>query len=285
MGAIIFCVALYGAFWWIAEPAKTHNYRSDRPLVYAHQGGNGQWPDNTLYAFERAAALGVDVLEMDVHGTADGEIVVLHDATVNRTTNGKGVIKEMFLEDIQALDAGHHWRSKPDSEEFPFRGQGIRIPTLAEVFLAFPNMQMNVEIKQTNPSIVPAVCNLIQQHRRADKTLVASFNTDTIESFREACPDVATGASWREVFGFYILHRAYLGNLYSPTASAIQIPEYSGRRRVITPEFVRAAHARNLAVVVWTVNKPDTMRRMVALGVDGIITDYPEQLLEILNTE
>ena len=162
-----------------------------RPLVIAHQGGEELWPSNTMYAFDRAAALGVDMLEMDLHVTADGALVLMHDETVDRTTDGTGRLEDMTLAQVKALDAGYYW-TDDDGQTFPFRGQGITVATLEELFQAFPDMPMNIEIKLVeNVPIVEPFCQLIRQHGKQDQILVASFHDDAMAQFRAACPEVA----------------------------------------------------------------------------------------------
>ena len=126
-------------------------------MVIAHQGGEWLRPSNTLVAFDHAVELGVDVLEMDIHQTQDGVIVLMHDATVDRTTDGSGAIKEMSFAEIRELDAGYYW-TDDDGATYPYRGQGIQVPTLEELFQRYPDMRMNIEIKQETPSMVRPFC-------------------------------------------------------------------------------------------------------------------------------
>jgi len=253
-----------------------------RPLVMAHQGGEELWPSNTMYAFERAAALGVDVLEMDLHVTADGALVLIHDETVDRTTDGTGVVEQMTLAQVKALDAGHYW-TDDEGQTYPFRGQGITVATLEEVFDAFPDIPMNIEIKLVeNVPVVEPFCQMIRQYGKQDQILVASFHEDAMSEFRAACPEVATSASQNEVINFFARHFVGLAASYSPPAQAVQVPEYRSGIHILTPRFVADAHSRGMDVHVWTVNEAEDMQRMIDLGVDGIITDRPDILLELL---
>jgi glycerophosphoryl diester phosphodiesterase len=192
-----------------------------------------------------------------------------------------GPVLQYSLEELKSLDAAYHW-SPDDGQTYPHRGQGIVIPTLEEVLAAFPDMQMNIEIKQSDPSIVLPVCDLIREYRAAERVLVASFDSDTIKAFRENCPEVASTAAESEVRLLYGLSVVYFGGLYRPPAEAVQVPEYSGEIHVVTQRFVDAAHRLGMDVHVWTVNEADDMQRMLDLGVDGIITDAPDLLLNIL---
>jgi glycerophosphoryl diester phosphodiesterase len=277
-------IIVFAVLALLARPAAQHTFfaRFDHhPLVMAHRGGKGLWPENTLYAFERAVAAGVDVLEMDLHSTADGALVVVHDSTVDRTTDGSGPVHSLTLEELKALDAGYRW-SSDDGQTFPYRGQGITVPTLEEVFAAFPATPMNIEIKQTEPSLAVSFCTLIRDYDMAGWVLVASFDDKTIQEFRRECPDVATSTGENEVIALFALSRVFLEAALRPRAKAVQVPEYRSGLHVLTPRFVNAAHGRHLQVHAWTINDPDDMRRLVALGVDGIITDYPERLMEVL---
>ena len=276
--------AAYAIAALLARPAAEYPFFAQfeqRPLVMAHRGGRALWPENTLYAFERAVEMGVDVLEMDVHTTADGVPVVMHDDTADRTTNGSGPIQSFTLEELRGLDAGHTW-SSDDGQTFPYRGQGITVPTVEEVFAAFPDVPLNIEIKQEEPSMVASFCQLIRDHDLVDQVLVASFHEETIDEFRATCPEVATSTGTSETVALFVLSRLFLESTYGAPAEAAQVPEYRSGLHVLAPRFIDAAHNRNLEVHAWTINDEDDMQRMISLGVDGIITDYPDRLLELL---
>ncbi len=250
--------------------------------VIAHQGGNHIRPDNTLEAFRHAVELGVDALEMDVHATSDGALVVIHDETVDRTTNGSGRVSDLSLEEIQSLDAAYHWPHHMETDERPYRGRGITIPTLEEVLREFPDMPMTIEIKQAAPPIVTPFGELLQQYDREQNTVVASFHPEVIREFRDQFPAFATSGVQPEILTFYILKTLFMGWVYGPPMEAFQVPERFGSLRVITPRFVSSAQRRGLDVHVWTVNDRESMERILSRGVDGIITDRPDLLLDIL---
>lgn len=252
-----------------------------RQLAIAHRGGAGLWPENTLYAFERASALGVDVIETDVRATADGELVLFHDDGVGRTTDGTGRVGSFTLAELKRLDAG--FRFSPDGgRSFPHRGAGFTVPTLQEVFKALPQMRFNIEPKQSAPSLAAPLCRTIREQGMADRVLVASFSGSMLEEFRRECPEVATSAATGEVASFLSLHNAGLSHSYSPAMQALQVPEYAAGLRVLSRGFVESARGRNLRVHAWTVNSEADMRRLVEMGVDGIMTDYPDRLLKVL---
>ena len=254
---------------------------NSRPLVFAHRGGGGLIPENTLEAFVYSARMGVDVLELDIHSTSDGTLVVHHDAAVDRMTDGRGRVNELTLEAVKKLDAGYLF-SLDGGQTFPFRGKGVTVPTLREIFDALPEMTFNIEPKQHVPSIIVPLCALIRERKMVDKTIVGSFNQTTIDDFRRECPEVATSASPSEVSRFLALSKAGLGDSYSPPMQALQVPENLGNLQVVSKEFVETAHRRNLKVHVWTINETADMQRLIELGVDGIMTDYPDRLLALL---
>lgn len=249
-------------------------------MCRAHRGGAGQWPGETLYAYEQAAKLGVDVLEMDVHSTSDGELVLMHNSTVDETTDGTGPIRRFTLRELKKLDVGYRWTSD-GGRSFRYRGKGIMVATLKEVFEAFPQARMNIEIKQSQPSLIEPFCKMIHDHGMANKVLVASFWDGVMKEFRRQCPGVATSASTPELLQYVVRNNALVGDSYRPNTDALQVKDKVPLSK-LDREFVEKAHRRNLVVHAWTVNNIDAMERLVADGVDGIITDYPGLLLALL---
>ncbi|HSK70727.1 MAG TPA: glycerophosphodiester phosphodiesterase [Pyrinomonadaceae bacterium] len=277
---------IYGSLAWSeGEPAAERAFfrqEISRPLVIAHRGGAGLYPENTLHAFKGSSDLGVDVIELDVRGTADGTLVVIHDATVDRTTNGSGRISEMTLEAVKKLNAGY--RFSPDGgKTFPFRESGVTVPTLPEVFAALPDARFNIEIKQETPSLVKPVCGLIRERKMSEKVVVASFRQSVLDDFRRECSEVATSAGPSEVSQFLAMYKTGLGASYSPAMQALQVPEYLTGLQVISKEFVENAQRLNLKVHVWTINETTDMQRLLGMGVHGIMTDYPDRLLNLLD--
>lgn len=267
------------------QPRPPQPYlQGDRPLVLAHRGGADLAPENTMAAFQNAVDLGVDILELDVHTTADGTVVVIHDESVDRTTDGTGAVHDSTLADLRQLDAGYDF-SPDNGQTFPFRGQGIGIPTLEEVFAAFPDMRINVEIKQSDPPIEAAVLEVIERAGAQQRVLVGSEYDDVMARFRSLAPDIATSAATNEVRNFYLAQLLRVSAIYRPLADAFQVPEYSGSTHVVTPSFVDAAHHHGVKVHVWTVNDAETMQRLLDIGVDGIITDRPDVALEVVGAQ
>jgi glycerophosphoryl diester phosphodiesterase len=255
-------------------------FDAPRPMVIAHQGGDGLRPSNTLLAFQHAVDLGVDVLEMDVHQTRDGALVVIHDATADRTTNGSGALADMTLAEVKALDAAYHWPY--EGEERPYRGRGVSIPTLAEVVSRYPRLRFNVEIKPASAETGRAVCAELQRLDVADRVLVASFHPAAIDAFRGACPSVPTSGDESEVRWFYFQYRLGLAQFARPSVQALQVPRSIGDYDLTQPAFIAAANARGLNLDYWTINDPEDMRTLVERGAAGIITDRPDLLLEVL---
>lgn len=278
LGLAITLAAIFGILRVRAQKAADHPFFAEKKFqVIAHRGGRSLGPENTIYTFRRAIELGVDVLEMDVRTTGDNRLVVIHDATVDRTTGGRGAVADMSLSQIKSLDAGFRW-SKDNGNSQPLRAGAIRVPTLLEVFQTFPRFRMNIEIKDPRPAVAASLCRLIQKEHMTPYAMVACFDSKVLDRFREQCPQVATSAGFSEAVRFFSLQRFRLHSIYSPSALALQVPERYGRLRVVDRQFVDAAHSRNMRVHVWTVNDTEDMRRLVRLGVDGIMTDFPRRL-------
>jgi glycerophosphoryl diester phosphodiesterase len=257
---------------------------SRRPLVIAHRGGAALWPENTLYAFTQARDLGVDVLEMDVQITADGVLVVMHDGTLDRTTDGTGAVNRLTLAEVKKLDAAFRF-STDGGRSFPLRGRGISVPTLQEVFKALPGMRLNIEPKQAQPSIVKPLCRMIREGDMTKKVTVGSFNAQVLQEFRSECPEVATSASPAEVSAFLAMKEGEPETARNLAAQALQVPEQIGGRRILTREFIQAAHRRKLQVHAWTINDEESMKRLIDLDIDGIMTDYPDRLIKLLKSK
>jgi glycerophosphoryl diester phosphodiesterase len=245
----------------------------DRPDVIAHRGGAGEWPAETMFAFRHAVDRRVDVLEFDVRRTADDAIVLMHNPTVDETTDGKGFVRHKTLKELKELNAAARWVNLESQQ----------IPTLNEVFALlqeFPTIRSIIEIKDRDIWLANAVGQLIVQEHIEDRVLVASGWDSVLMAFRRDYPRVATSASLLEIFAFKTKLNLVAGN-YLPNTDAIQ---WSSRFLVpmITSAFVQRARTLDLIVHPWTVNTRREMKRMIKLGVDGIITDHPTALLQIL---
>jgi glycerophosphoryl diester phosphodiesterase len=256
----------------------------EKPIVFGHRGASGEAPENTLVAFARALAEGAAILETDVHVTRDGEVVIAHDPDVSRTTDGAGRIADLTRAELARLDAGH--RFSPDAgATHPYRGRGIRIPTLREAFEALPGARLNIEIKANDPRLISGVVRLVAEHGRAERTLLAAAEDETLAAVRAelARQGVATalGASIGDVLGYV---RAALGQGEPPEAPmALQIPPSFAGQPLVTPELIAFAHARDVQVHVWTVNEEPEMKRLLDLGVDGVMSDFPGRLRAVVD--
>lgn len=266
-----------------------------RVLNYAHQGGAREGPSSTLHAMRGAVGAGAHALELDVHATADRHLVVCHDATVDRTTDGSGAIAELTLAEVQALDNAYWWvpgevvdHAAP-AGAYPLRGRApadpeLRIPTLREVLEAFPGTYLNLDIKQTAPAVEPyeaLVAELLASFGRTDDVIVASFHGEATAAFSALAPHVSTAAGMAATAAFYLAVRQ--GEEPPPTPHhALQVPPAYEGTTVVDEQFVAAAHGHGLAVHIWTVDEADEMERLVALGVDGVMTDRPSVLQEVL---
>ena len=244
----------------------------------AHRGGSRLAPENTIEAFRGAVEdWAADVLEMDVRLTSDGRVVVIHDATLDRTTDGTGAVARTPWPELRELDAGYHFVDL-DGER-SFRGKGVRVPLFEEVLDAFPKTRLNVESKA--PEAAGPLVDLIESRGARHRVLVAAEYEPTRRDARGYRGP--WGASRSHVAPFWLLFRVPLAWRWAvPRADAFQVPETTGPLRVVTPAFVAAAHRANIPVHVWTVDDPDDMRRLLDWGVDGIQTDRPDVLARVL---
>lgn len=264
-----------------AQPAAVLSSFANQPLVIAHRGGKGLWPENSLFAFQRASALGVDMLEMDLHLSSDGELVVIHDSTLERTTDGEGPVAALSLAQLQALDAGYRWSADGD-QSYPYRGQGIRIPSFAEVLEGFPDTPKVIEIKVADVGMEALLCDALEAHQQRDLVIVGSFYDRSLQLFREQCPGVATSAGPGSVRMLVALNWTGLASLLSPSYQVLQIPERHNGMHIASPRLLQNAQARGLNVQLWTINEQADMRRLLDLGAHALITDYPDRALQVL---
>jgi glycerophosphoryl diester phosphodiesterase len=275
-----------------------------RTMNIAHQGGENEAPSNTMYAYERSLRLGSDMLEVDIHTTADDQLVVLHDATVDRTTNGTGRVYDKTLEEVQALDAAHNLvpgegtQSGREPAEYPYRGvrtgdrkpprgfspDDFRIPTLDEVMRAYPDVPINIEIKGASDADAEsyhrnadALAAYLNQLGRSEGVMVASFHDDALLRFHEQAPQIDLAPGIAGVAGYKLS-----GTPPPEGTKAFQVPiEFEGIS-VTDEEFVQRAHSDGYGVHVWTINDPAEMNMLLDWGVDGIMTAEPIRLEEVL---
>lgn len=242
-----------------------------RPII-AHRGASGRAPENTLQAFELAIVGGADALELDVRLSRDGAPVVIHDATLDRTTDRSGPVRAQTLADLRAADAGYRF-TIDGGRTFPFRGTGVRIPTLGEVLWAFPQVPVLVEVKE--PEVQAAVQRVLLSEGAAERCVVASERPEALELFRE--PPFVCAASGPEISALY---RTALLRLPKPHVSyrLLSVPEKHRMLTVPTARFVATARQLGCPVHVWTVNDSATARALWARGVAGIVTNLPDTI-------
>jgi glycerophosphoryl diester phosphodiesterase len=256
--------------------AARNLFAGRHPRVIGHRGTAGTAPENTIASFRQAVEDGADLLEFDIRLTSDHRIVVIHDATVDRTTDGTGTVSALPLDELKALDAGFKYTR--DGESFSFRGQGITIPTFAEVLEAFSNVPLIVEIKDDNPAIIPEMVRILRQYGRLEdgSVLCAGFKHGMLKRVRRLAPNLATSFSIPEVVIFALRARLPVVCRRNRRDKYIfQSRVKRGRLKVITPRAVRRLQALGYEVHVWTINDENEMHRLLNMGVDAIITDFP----------
>lgn len=275
-----------GAVAWAALRGRTQRQRRAHavleggPLIIAHRGGAGLAPENTLAAFTAAAASwAVDMIELDVRATADGHCVAIHDPTVDRTTDGTGNVADFTLADLSALDAG--FRYTPDEgASFPFRGRGVHIPTIEEIFEAMPpSMRFTIEVK-ANEAQRP-LFDAIERYGIAHRVVAAGMYDRDRTLFHRYRG--AISASTEDMKAWMVARRILLEPLMVARFDVVQMPEQANGSRVLTPAVVRALHRRGVPVHVWTINEPEDMERLLDWGVDGLVTDRPDLLGRVLH--
>ncbi|MFY9783739.1 MAG: glycerophosphodiester phosphodiesterase [Acidimicrobiales bacterium] len=265
-----------------------------RVIAFAHQGGSFEGPSSTLAAIEHALSVGASAIELDVHATLDRRIVVCHDDAVDRTTNHQGEIATLTFAQLAEMDNAYWWiagdvvtpgraASEYLSRALAPQDRRYAIATLEEVATAFPGVLLNLDIKRTSPDVQPYEELLYEELRRleiTDAVIVASFHDEAIQRFRSVAPEVATSAATQEMAVFYFSHLE--GMPVVPPVCAFQVPATYGDVDVVTSSFVDAAHQAGVAVHVWTINDEAEITRLLDIGVDGVVSDRPTLLGEVL---
>ena len=283
---------LGGAFYGLARelrgwgrPARpSWKLSLARPINAAHRGGDGILPENTLTAFLAARdEFGCGFMELDVHASRDGVPVVIHDATVDRTTDGSGAVTRFTLAELKRLEAGAGFRDA--GGRAPWAGKGLRIPTLEELLTALPDSIFSVDIKQRRPPCEAAVAEVVARLGMERQVLLGSASHALFQRIRAAAPGVPSSFSMRSGVVFFLAVWMGLAAFYRPPHNALLIPETVFGIRLITPRMLRAARRLGLPVLVWTIDDPGKMRELLRLGVDGIITGRPDLLAEIIREQ
>jgi glycerophosphoryl diester phosphodiesterase len=252
------------------------------PKVVAHRGDSHNYPENTLEAFASAVVMGVDVIETDVHLTKDGHVVIWHDPTLERNTNGSGRVEDYTLAELQQLDAGFTF-TQDGGITYPFRDKGIRMATLDEALQTCPHQRFNVDMKSKDPAIVDAFERVVVAHGAEDRVLGASFHVRNLRILREKNKRILTSVTTSEVIPLLIRQKLGLlpKKLDLGRTLVFQVPVRQWGITVITEDFIRAFHALDAVVQVWTINDEAQMRRLYAMGVDTIMTDDPATVIRV----
>ena len=270
---------VYGCLMLIPpKPVKNVSFYDDTDgLVIAHRAGRGLMPGNTLAAAKNAISMGSSIVELDIQMTKDEMIVVRHDATIESTSNGAGFIREMSFKELSEYKFGFNKLDFPNAD----KNLSFPISLLASFFELFPSQRFMIEIKPTEPKVTKAVCDIITKSDAHKRVLIGSFNTHTLKIFRDECPHVATSLGRSEITWAYILKSIGLGNLFRSSGYSVQLPYQIFDSPMVRFNIIEFFHEMNMKVDVWTVNNTEKMEKLINLGVDGIITDYPDLLLSL----
>lgn len=247
-------------------------------LAFAHRGGSALRPENTLLAFDHGLQVGADGLEFDVRLSRDGVVVVHHDETLDRTTNGAGPVSDYSADALAQLDATFHFRGI-EGQRFMGRGQGV--PRLTQVLSRYPGIPLIIELKGRDPELGRRALDAVRAARALDRVCFGGFSRRVLQAVRDAEPDACTSAAREEVRWF--LYRSWVG--LAPTATAfraLQVPECAGRTRVVSRRFVEAAERAGVPVQVWTVDLPADMERLLGWGVNALISDRPDLAAQVI---
>ena len=257
-----------------------NSFLSPMPRVVAHRGDSAFFPENTLEAFKSASSLGIDVIETDVHLTKDGEIVIWHDPTLERNTDGRGTIESHTLAELKKYDAGYTF-TEDGGRTYPFRGKGVRLITLSEALEACPDERFNIDLKSQEEEIVDRFISVIREHKAENRICAASFHLGNLLKLRRSAPDILTSITTKEVVPLVFKEKLHLLPRSFDRKIIFQIPVRQYGITIVTERFVREMHARDAIVMVWTINEESEMRRLYSLGVDTIMTDNPRLLIKV----
>ncbi len=249
------------------------------PRLFGHRGSAATHPENTLLSLAAAVEVGMPYLEFDVWCTRDGHVVVHHDETLQRTCADARRVSDLCLRELRRLDAGYAF--SPGGNGFPFRAQGITVPTLQDVLETFPETRCNIEIKQENPPIEEQVVHTVRGCGADDRVLIASEKDTVLARLRPLCGAIPTNLGYGEVAAFFAWLQQDCPQGYDPPGQAVQIPAQWGDLRLVTRASLAAAHRLGLEMHVWTVNEEVQMKELLALGVDGIMSDRPRLLAKV----
>ncbi len=299
--------------WKVSKNPFVKNFR---PLVIAHRGDSFNIPENTIQSFEDAYNASVDCIETDIHLTKDKHFIFFHDDRLDRTTNGEGKVSDYTLEELKTFDVGYHFEKMETDEDgneiktYPFRDKGFKIYAVHEILPMFPKVRFNLDIKNSDPTAPALLADLLKSLKVEDRVIVGSFHQSQVYKFRKSAPYITTSAGPKEVVKFWRKSRkspkkkAALPNYMAELSTtmdvyeerqiqifgkplpytALQIPEGYYFLRIVSPDFIHFAHYLGIAIHVWTINDVETMRKLLEWNVDGIFTDNPRALLDIMKS-
>jgi glycerophosphoryl diester phosphodiesterase len=260
-----------------------HRPVSGRPLVYAHRGGAALRPENTIPAFDYGLAMGADGLELDVHLSRDGIVVVHHDDTLERTTHAKGPLCDYTADELARVDAGYWFTPNHalPSPDYPFRGEGIGVPTLGSVLRRYRDVRLIIELKANDRELAQRTIDEIRAADALERVAIGSFYWRALHAARRYEPRVLTGAAREETR--WVLYRSYVRWPLGRTPfRELQVPESSGSTIIVSPRFIAHAHRAGLPVKVWTINEEQDMRRLLDWGADALISDRPDLAVRVV---
>ena len=255
------------------------SFLSPMPRIVAHRGDSANYPENTLPAFLSGVRMGIDVIETDVHITRDGEIVIWHDPTLERNTDGEGALEIHTLKELKKLDAGYTF-TKDGGKTYPFRGKGIQLCTLSEALEACPDERFNIDLKSQEEDIVERYIDVIRKHNAENRVCTASFHLNNLKKLRRLAPDLLTSVSTLEVAPLVLKTKMHMLPAAFDRKIIFQVPVRQYGITIINKRFIDEMHRRDAVVMVWTINEEEEMERLYKLGVDTIMTDDPALLIK-----
>ena len=256
---------------------------TSRPLVFAHRGGAALRPENTMVAFEHGLSLGADGVELDVHLSRDGVVVVHHDDTLERTTDAQGPIAALSADELARVDAGYWFTSGTSAPApgHPFRGRHIGVPRLRSVLERHPHARFIIELKTPEAELAHRAIDDIRAAGALDRVVLGSFHGPALDEARRYAPGIRTGAASEETRWALYRSRVHWPLGRTPYRE-FQVPERSGSTLIVTPRFIAHAHRAGLPVRIWTVNDRDDIVRLLEWGADSVISDRPDVAVAVV---
>ena len=256
-----------------------------RPWVIAHGGAKALWPENTQMAFDSAMAMGVDALEMDIQLTRDGILVLHHDETIDRISNGNGFVIDYTFEELQQFNFGFNFTDLNGKQ--PYKKLKVEITALESLVAIYPETPLIIEIKNAGSDgkrAAEELKRIIDDYGVRMHTIVASFHDEVLDHYLEITDgEYFISTAEKEARKLVISTKTGFGVFYKPEAVAAQLPVESGGFDLTKPRLLKSAHRHNMALHYWTINEEDDMERLIMLGADGLMTDRPDLMIDLLN--